>query len=66
MVLCSQVEEEPFGQLYKIVMKKVEGPAITKRMEPEAVGRIMDQLFHLLPALVVMLREAEKGPTLLT
>ncbi len=57
------MEEEPFRQLYKIFMKKVGG--ITDRMEPEAVRRIMDQLFPQLPALVVTLQEAEEGLPLL-
>ncbi len=35
-------------------------------MEPEAVGRILDQLFPQLPALMVTSREAEGGPPLLT
>ncbi len=49
------MEEEPYGRPYKI-----------ERMEPEAVGKIMDQLFPLLPALVVTTREDEEGPPLLT
>ncbi len=66
MELCSQVEEEPYGRPYKIVMKKVGGPPITECMEPEAVGKIMDQLFPQLPALVVTHWEDEEGPPLLT
>ncbi len=46
-------------------MKKVGGPPITERMEPEAVGKIMDQLFPQLPALVVTPREDKEGPPLL-
>ncbi len=65
MELCNQVEEEPSGQPYKIVMKKVVGYLITKRIEPEAVGRIMYQLFPQLPALVVTHWEAKEGPPLL-
>ncbi len=49
----------------KITMKKVKVPQITKPMELEAVGTIMDQLFLQLPALVVTPQEDE-GPPLLT
>ncbi len=41
------------------------GP-ITERMELEVVGKIMDQLFPQLPALVVTPQEDEEGPPLLT
>ncbi len=37
-----------------------------ERMEPEAVGKIMDQLLPQLPAPVVTPREDEEGPPLLT
>ncbi len=60
------MEEEPYGRPYKIVMKKVGGPPTTERMEPEAVGKIMDQLLTQLPALVVTHQEDEEGPSLLT
>ncbi len=57
---------EPFGQLYKIVMKKVGKPLVTEQMEPEGVGRIKDQLFQQLQALVATPWEDEEGPPLLT
>ncbi len=40
--------EKPYGRPYKIVMKMVGGPSITECMEPEAVGKVMDQLGHTL------------------
>ncbi len=65
MELCSQVEKEPYGRPYKIVMKKVGRPPITERMELEVVGKIMDQLFPQLPALVVTPWKVEDGSPLL-
>ncbi len=44
---------------------KVGCPPITEHMEPEAVGKTMDQLFPQFRALVVSPWEDEKGPPLL-
>ncbi len=65
MALCSQVKEEPFKwpTLWDSHEKGWD-PPIIKQMELEAVGRILDQLFLQLPALVVALWEAEEGPPL--
>ncbi len=65
MELCSHVEEELNGQLYKIMMKKVRGPLLTEQMELKAVGTIMDQLFPQIPTLVVTPWEDEERPPLL-
>ncbi len=57
------------GTLQSTIQDRIEegrGPPITERMEPEAVGKIMDHLFPQLPALVVTPQEDEEGPPLLT
>ncbi len=41
-------------------------PPITKQMKLESLGRIVDQLFPQLPALVATPQEDEEGPPLLT
>lgn len=43
--LIQSVEEDPWGKLYKLVTRKLQGPPVTSTMATESVLRIIDALF---------------------
>lgn len=49
--LCDEVNENPWGRPYKIVMGKFKGPSATTMMESECVNNIVNTLFPTQPGL---------------